>query len=432
MTERRFYHCPLMLVMIALILPGVLWAQPLAVDIPDSNLERVLRKVMELPPGDDITKQRMADLDALNAPNEGITLLTGMEFATSLRDLRLGHNKISDLTPLASLTQLERLYLEDGLVSDLQPLSGMVQLADLDLSFCNIFDVSPLSNLTHLLGLNLTANRITDVRPLANLINLERLYLGHNRIADVRPLANLINLDILYLERNRIIDVRPLSNLVNLERLHIDHNLIVDLSPLAGLTGLASLGISYNRIENLSPLANLTQLTQLWLENNKIKDVRPLASLTRLEILHIRANNITDHSPLDGLSLTDFRYDQVCDMSPLPLQPRLANRDYPNVAGAIWIFGQDPRIDLIYGNSLFQMHLRADGRLTGDFERALKERDDYIAANPNAVFLMALNEMNAPAIDYWGAEWPYWIRDSDGNIVFDIPFTEGGPTPGGW
>ncbi|MDE0298613.1 MAG: hypothetical protein OXN17_08280 [Candidatus Poribacteria bacterium] len=47
------------------------------------------------------------------------------------------------------------------------------------------------------------------------------------------------------------------------------------------------------------------------------------------------------------------------------------------------------------------------------------ERDEFIAANPNAVFLMHLLEMRDASIDYWGKEFPYWVRDSAGNIVFD-------------
>ena len=309
---------------------------PLCADviyIPDPNLERVLREAMELQPGDDITKQRMAELDALNASNQRIEQLIGLEFAVSLRDLRLGHNKISDLTPIASLTKLERLYLQVALVSDLRPLRGLAQLADLDLSGCKIVDVSPLSNLTRLLGLNLTWNRITDVRPLANLINLDRLFLASNRITDVRPLANL----------------------VKLERLHIDYNFI------------------------------------------------------------------NDHSPLDGLSLSVFTYDQSCEMEPLPLEPRLTNRTYPSTFGGEWLYGPDSRIDLLYGGSFFGMYPRADGRVVGNFEQGLKARDDFIADNPNAVFLMALLEMKGAPIHYWGEEWPYWVRDSDGNIVPDGP-----------
>ncbi len=278
------------------------------------------------------------------------------------------------------------------------------------------------ADMRQLTSLNAKNRQITELTGLEYATNLTELQLGENPITDISPLAHLTELTRLRLNDCWTIDnISPIAHLAQLQALDLDRNLILDIGPLAGLTALESLDLRSNQIENLSPLANLTQLIRLLLNNNKIKDVRPLATLTRLEILHIHANSITDHSPLDGLSLTDFLYDQVCEMEPLPLQPRLVNRDYPNVAGANWLFGQDPRIDLSYGD-LFQMHPRADGRLTGDFERGLQERDEYIAANPNAVFLMHILEMRGAAIDYWGKEWPYWVRDSAGNVVF-----EGGP-----
>ena len=436
--------------------------------------------IEDISPLEGLTQLRVAHLD-----HNAIVDISPLAGLTKLEELDLRYNRIIDVSPLKNLTQLTALYLNNNRIVDVSPLEDLPNLEHLDTHNNPIFDpdsplveipdpnlrtairealnipdgiplseaymrqltrldvgnrqITALTGLEHALNLtelNLAGNNINDlvpiVKPLAQLMHLTALHLGGNQIEEVGPLADLIQLTFLRLNDNlRIEDISPLTNLIQLRVVHLDRNAIVDISPLSRLTNLEIIDLRRNRVVNVRPLSNLTQLTTLYLYSNRIVDVRPLATLTRLEVLDIRENRITDHSPLDGLSLADFRYDQTCDMPPLPLAPRLANRDYPNVAGANWIFGQDPRIDLIYGNHLFQMHPRPDGRLTGDVERALEGRDDYIAVNPNAVFLMALNEMNAPAIDYWGADWPYWVRDSDGNIVFDIPFTEGGRTPGG-
>ena len=292
------------------------------------------------------------------------------------------------------------------------------QLTALNAAAREITDLTGLENATNLTELRLGENSITDISPLAHLTQLTFLRLNDCwTIDDISPLANLTQLKGLDLDRNLIVNLNPLAGLTALESLDIRHNQIEDIRPLANLTQLTRLLLNNNKIVDIGPLANLMQLTQLWLESNKFTDVRPLASLTRLEILHIRRNSIADHSPLDGLSLTDIRYDQVCEMEPLPLKPRLANRDYPNVAGANWILGQDTRLDLMFGG-FFQMEPRTDGRLTGDFDRGLKERNEFIAANPDAVFLIGL-PMRAAPIDYWGKEFPYWVRDSAGNFVLD-------------
>ena len=344
-----------------------------AVHIPDPNLRQAVSEALNLPVGGPITEANMRQLTSLDVAARQITDLTGLENATSLTDLRLGENPIRDISRLAHLTQLRRLDLDRNFIADVGPLAGLTALETLDLRY----------------------NQIEDLRPLANLTQLTRLFLANNKIEDLSPLTNLTQLTGLLLDNNRIEDV----------------------SPLAGLTELESLNLCYNQIEDVSPLAALTQLTRLVANHNQIKDVRPLASLTRLEVLYIQWNNIIDHSPLEVLPLVDFRYDQVCVMEPLPLEPRLANQNYPRVPGGDWVVGHDPRLDLLFGG-LFQMHPRADGRLTGDVERALKERDEYIAANPNAVFLVGII-MRRARIDYWPKKSPYWVRDSAGNFVLD-------------
>ena len=363
---------------------GVAFAQ--VVDIPDPNLRAAIADALDVPHGAPITQADMRQLTSLNAAARQITNLAGLEYATNLTELRLGENPITDISPLAHLTQLGFLRLNDcRTIDDISPLAHLTQLTVLDLDRNLIVDIGPLAGLTALTSLDIRSNQIENLSPLANLTQLTQLLLSNNKIVDISPLINLTQLTQLLLNNNKIVDI--------------------------------------------SPLTNLTQLTQLLLNNNTIKDVRPLVTLMRLEVLHIQWNSIVEHSPIDGLSLSDFLYDQTCEIPPLPLAPRLANRDYPNVAGANWIFGQDPRIDLIYGNLLFQMHPRADGRLTGDFVRGLKERDEFIAANPNAVFLTALNDtIGAGERQYW-QDWQdksphYWIRDPDGNRLIDFTHPE--------
>ena len=126
------------------------------VDIPDPNLEAVLRETLELPPEAPITQQEMLRLEQLDASgNRGITDITGLEYATTLTSLSLWGNPIFDIPPLQKLTQLEFL----------------------DLSGCRVSDISPLTNLTQLKRLNLSWNLVEDISPRANLIHLERLQL---------------------------------------------------------------------------------------------------------------------------------------------------------------------------------------------------------------------------------------------------------------
>ena len=221
---------------------------PAKVWMPDAALRAVIRGELGLLPEVPFTKEKMLRLDYLYAHDKGIFDITGLEFATNLRELHLSKNPITDLRPLVNLMSLESLH---------------------------IWKVSP-------------SPPYLDIRPLANLSNLEMLSLGKSRVSDIRPLAELKKLRYLHLLHNDISDIRPLAGLKKLQKLSIEGNPITDFTPLAGLN-----------------------LTNLKYDDNNISDIRPLAWLTELQTLWIKGNPITDFTPLAGLNLTDLKYDVI-------------------------------------------------------------------------------------------------------------------------
>ena len=305
------------------------------VAIPDANLRAVIEDSLGKASGAPITREEMASLTRLEAPNSNISDLTGLEFATGLTQLNLGEervdgrwfnsNEISDLSPLSglnSLTQLNLnmnfisdvsalsglinltlLRLRDNLISDVSALSGLTNLTLLNLQINLISDVVVLSGMTNLTVLALDLNSISDVVALSKLTNLTRLMLGDNLISDISALSNLTNLTYLYLPENSISDVSSLSGLTNLTRLYLYNNSISDISALSNLTNLISLYLGNNSISDVTALSSLTNLTgQLSLNNNLISDVAPLSSLTNLEDLFLSGNLISDVAALSGMT----------------------------------------------------------------------------------------------------------------------------------
>jgi len=90
-------------------------------------------------------------------------------------------------------------------------------LTELQLVSNQISDIKPLTSLTNLTVLVLNFNQISDIQPLASLTNLTVLFLNNNQIRDIKPLASLTNLNWLYLTYNQISDIKPLASLTNLE-----------------------------------------------------------------------------------------------------------------------------------------------------------------------------------------------------------------------
>ena len=257
---------------------------------------------------------------------------------------------------------------------------------------------------------------ISDLTGLNTAINLRSLELRYNNLRDITPLGVLTNLrSILLNDGNTIEDLTPLANLIHLEELNLRGNPISNLSPLSNLTNLRALDLGFCRIVNISPLSNLTQLETLQLNGNQIVNVTPLAKLQRLTELEIQENFILDRSPLDGLSLTEYIYDQFCDMPPLPLESRLLNRSYPKFTGPEWIYGYDSRVDLMFGG-IFGIYFRPDGTMVGQIDAGIQKRERLIAENPNLIFIATIN-MKENHIPTMGDDWPYWVRDTTGNII---------------
>ena len=274
--------------------------------------------------------------------------------------------------------------------------------------------------------------QIKDLTGLEHAFELKVLHLGVNEITELQPLATLVNLETLYLFVNPISNLSPLASLTELRTLDLGGcHQISDIRPLAGLTKLESLRLHWNQIEDIRPLANLTQLTELWLNNNRIADVSPLAALTRLEALQIQGNAIADHNLLDGLSLTHFLYDQSCEIPAFPVEPRIADRNLPSVFAAWnWRLGNQPglsRVEQITHHDLYFSawfglrfaYTEQGVSIGGHLDEARLERDEFLALNPNMIFLVEIRMRDAfhgdsPDESLYS---PYWVRDIDGNPV---------------
>ena len=427
---------------------------------------------------------RLTGLESLDLRGNRITDISPLATLVQLTVLRLSENRIIDIRPLANLTNLVALWLSDNRITDVTSLVNLTKLTELLLNNNQIVDVSPLENLTNLEQLdthnnpifdpdsplvevpdpNLSAaiadslgiprgspitqasmNRLTDLdiqnRGIANLTglefatNLDVLVIAHNPTIDLRPIANLAQLEHLHMWSIPRLDITPLANLTNLRGLTIATCDIVDISPLTQLTQLTGLHLSHNRIIDITPLARLTQLVELGLTSNLIADVTALAGLSSLESLEIQDNQITDHRPLDALALSHFLFDQTCNMPPLPLEPRLVNRNYPSIfarwSGIGWPpVSNRPDLsdaenlalhDLRFSVRVFGLHLLKGHNkfsISGDVDEAIRTRDELLSLNPNKIHLFDLDVREAPLWRF-PKDWPGWIRDEHGDIFIE-------------
>ncbi len=281
----------------------------------------------------------------------------------------------------------------------------------------------------------------------AEMLRLTKLEARERRITDLSGLEFATNLEYLELALNPISDLTPLAHLAQLHTLWIWRCEISDLTPLANLTRLRGLDLSHNdRIVDIGPLANLTSLVELLLSHNRIVDVNPLVHLSNLELLYIEGNLIADHSSLDTLSLSDFRYDEACEMPPsVPVRNRIGSRTYPSV---FTFWGEDllNRPDLSYiektaSHDLWccpqfgvTFHGAPDNlkmaAAVGSLDLPIQKRAEFVSINPNMIFLVQLQFREALRSHY-PDDWPYWLRDAQDRIVPGWGSEQSPPTPDG-
>ena len=227
-TFQKFLWLCLLLVLIVSLakeVPAEQW-------MPDAALRQAVREELGLPAAAPLTKDQMQRIVSLYLKDKGISDITGLEFATNIKQLDISQNPLTDLRPLSNLIQLTGLHFWHfpGKSTNL--------------------DLRPLASLINLEVLFFEGNGISDITPLAGLRELRELYLTNNRIEEVHSLAGLINLEMLFLEGNGVTDISPLSNLKQLRILHIKYNNIHDISPVSALN-LSE--FSYDTICDFSP-----------------------------------------------------------------------------------------------------------------------------------------------------------------------------------
>ena len=233
---------------------------------------------------------------------------------------------------------------------------------------------------------------------------------------------------------SEISDLSGMEHATNLIELGICGNQISDLSPLADLVHLEYLSLCVNQISDITPLANLIQLEYLSLTNNYISNFSPLVNLTRLEKLYISGNLEDDINSLLDLNLIEFEYDEICELPRLSIAERIEARTFPSVFAAWGGIGWSPVLnhpelsdlehmtahDLFFSGWMFAnrfVDVPGDPKVVGDMAGYRQKRNDFIALNPNMLFIAEVRVRSEHLYEGRTDEWPYWLRDTEGNPI---------------
>ncbi len=303
-----------------------------------------------------------ARFTTLDAHDLGISDLTGLQACTSLTDLNVGMNQISDITPLSGLIGLVKLdvglgidllenetddfdYLLAGtnLIADIAPLAGLINLEYLSLigntGITSIAAISTMDNLTTLwLGSNPLAsfsplsgvadtlmflaiinNGLTnaDIPDINSLTNLEGLIIiGEMNLTDISGLTTITPSFVFALILSPVTNINIVAAYTTLQALDVIKCQITAMPDLSGLTSLQEANFSENQLTDISGLSGNTSLQDLDLNQNQIGSISALESCTGLIEIDLSGNLLTDIQPLlDNTNASNFEWVRLSDNS---------------------------------------------------------------------------------------------------------------------
>lgn len=179
-------------------------------DIMDDNLFYKLKQVID---GDSVHGNHDGfisrdEIDAIGLTSftqteSYIHSLLGLEYFTTLENLNLSSNEITDISPLASLTNLTSLDLSKNRIINVSKIETLTNLETLNLSSNEIIDISNLTYLQSLKSLSLDNNLgIIDLAPIVNMEHLS--YLTIYNTAASNPANLKFNLNYLITQHDKI------------------------------------------------------------------------------------------------------------------------------------------------------------------------------------------------------------------------------------
>ena len=129
----------------------------------------------------------LQSLSVFTAQNCGLTddTVKGLDLGKSVSSLNMSYN---NLTFVPKAKELEWLDLTGNQITNLDNLTGMTTLLEIRLGSNKISDISALKDSTKVIELDLSNNQLTSIADLEGFVYLEELYLGNNDITDVSPL----------------------------------------------------------------------------------------------------------------------------------------------------------------------------------------------------------------------------------------------------
>ncbi|XP_047189313.1 leucine-rich repeat and IQ domain-containing protein 1 isoform X2 [Scophthalmus maximus] len=266
------------------------------------SLQEVTTVTLEDLPGCSlVTLAQCARLRSLTLRRCGLRSLEGVNQLPQLCHIDVQENDIS-FVDCENMSSLRVLRLGHNKLTSIHGLSGADNLDVLDLSHNCISRIAGLESVRRLQWLSLDHNQLISTKGLREIYTLLHLDCSHNHLAGVEGLENSALLHTLDLRSNSLTEPPSLDNHVLLRELQLDDNSISSLQGLAlcWLPLMHRLSAAQNRITFLPSMSDFVSLASLDLQFNCMSELHNVCESAEgcqfLREVHLTGNPLQQES----------------------------------------------------------------------------------------------------------------------------------------
>ena len=318
-------------------------------DIPKSPLETTSLYDLRLNDNSIINLDFMSNVvnvrKSLNAENNEINNIDGLQNITNYIELNLSNNVISDTSPLDNIqTGLVQLDLSFNDIERVPNLSNFTKIDNLYFNNnVSLTDISGLSTIKEIKNLHLQDTQVSDLHSLSGMDIANRILLDDpneyspkldyttnfcdgikndlifpyydNQLIDIRDLCQNFTDDYLWLlffrDNGQLVSYNDISEWVSKDGTVTVTNLLLSDSELPegliGVNTLYTLNLSGNILTNVNFMQDVVEVRQtLNLSNNNLNDISGLTNMSSIINLYLQDNpNLGDISALSNLAVVN-------------------------------------------------------------------------------------------------------------------------------
>lgn len=402
----------------------------------DQALSKIVKQALSLSDDQPVTTENILGLTKLVTDGEGITDLSGLEYATNLTTVTFSNEKITSLKPLSGLKKLYSAGFSNNTSLPMSAVLSLKNLTQLELSGIKYDqgDFDKLSQFSRMTYLKLNDCELQNLAFAASMPDLGVLYANNNNISSLKPLENCSKLNGVIAINNKITSLEGINS-SNLAVVDLNQNDVESLND-ANMPNVKSIQLIGNKVTNVD-LTKYQALNTLNLYQNPVESVNAddLPTLEHLSLGYSNLKNVDFLSHLPNvLTLSLEGSTNISSLNPISHLTKVTEL-YLNhmslTSQDVKAIGTMPSVDLLALNSnklkdvsfisLFSsvQHLAVSSNSITDLNEV-----------PDGIECLAVNQTIDLPDTTVNTPTPLVLRDANGNIPVSLKWNGEGELAG--